>query len=109
MTTPEENSFKEKRKHPRKSCLIAVECGIKNSIFVNYIHNISYDGVFIETSEPFEVGQTISLKILAPYDLKKINHIAGKIVRVESKGIAINFSSDDPVQKTMIKEFVEKI
>ncbi len=109
MSTPAENSFKEKRKHPRKSCLIAVECGIKDSVFVNYIHNISYDGVFIETNEPFEMGQSISLKILAPYDLKNVNHINGNIVRVESKGIAVKFNNDDPEQKAMIKEFVEKI
>ena len=109
MNSNGDNSFVEKRRHPRKSCLIAVECGIKDSVYVNYIHNISDEGVFIETDEPFEIGQVISLKILAPYDLKNISHISGEVVRVDPNGIAVKFNSDDDDQKAKIKEFVEKV
>ncbi len=109
MDSTGDNAITEKRKNPRKSCLIAVECGIKESIFVNYIHNISVEGVFIETDESFELGQTITLKILAPYDLKNINHISGEIIRVEPKGIAVKFKSDDADQKANIKTFVDNI
>jgi Tfp pilus assembly protein PilZ len=99
----------EKRKHPRKSCLISVEFSIKDSIFTNYIYNISNDGVFIETTEPFEEGQCISLKILAPYNLTKANRIIGEVVRVESNGIAIRFKKESPEQEEMIRLMVENI
>ncbi len=99
----------EKRKHPRKSCLLSVECSIKDSIFTNYICNISNEGVFIETTEPFEQGQRVSLKILAPYNLAQANHIVGEVVRVESDGIAIRFKKGSLEQEEMIRLLVENL
>lgn len=101
--------FAEKRKYPRKPCLISVECGMKDSVFTNHIQNISYDGVYIETTEPFTVGQEISLRILAPYKLNQIKNIGGVIIRVESLGIAVRFKKEDPVQEALIRAFVENI
>jgi len=109
MAYQEAVQVEEKRKHPRKACLISVECSIKDSIFTNYIYDISNDGVFIETTEPFEEGQSISLKILAPYNLTKANRIVGEVVRVESDGIAIRFKKESPEQQEMICLLVENI
>ncbi len=99
----------EKRKFPRKPCLISVECGLKDSVFTNHIQNISNEGVYIETTESFSVGQEISLRILAPYKLNQIKNIIGEIVRVEPLGIAVRFRKDDPVQEALIRVFVENI
>lgn len=99
----------EKRKHPRKPCLISVECNTKSRIFTNHIRNISHDGVYIETEEEFSVGEEISLRILAPYKLNQIKNIIGTVVRADTQGIALKFKKDDPVQKALINAFVENI
>ena len=102
-------SVEEKRRHPRKPCLISVECNIKDNIFTNYIQNISHDGVFIETKDSFEIGQRITLKILAPYNLTNVKHLVGEIVRIETTGIAVKFTSETSEQEEMIRIFVENI
>ncbi len=109
MACREAVQVEEKRKHPRKTCLISVECSIKDSIFTNYIYNISSAGIFIETTEPFEEGQRVALKILAPYNLTKANHIIGEVVRVEPDGIAVRFKKESPEQEEMICLLVENI
>jgi Tfp pilus assembly protein PilZ len=109
MANSETSPFEEKRKHPRKACLLSVEYSIKDSIFTNYIRNISNDGVFIETTEPFEEGQRVMLKILAPYNLKDVNRIIGEVVRVDADGIAVRFKKESPEDEKMIRMFVEKI
>jgi Tfp pilus assembly protein PilZ len=109
MNLASEPAFEEKRRTPRKPCLISVECGIKDRVFTNHIRNISDDGVFIETETTFEVGQEISLRILAPHKLNRIKNIGGKVVRVDSSGIAVEFIKDDPVQEALIRAFVENI
>jgi Tfp pilus assembly protein PilZ len=109
MAYQEAVQVEEKRKSPRKNCLISVECSIKESVFTNYIYNISNDGVFIETNKAFEEGQQVSLKILAPYNLTKMNRIMGEVVRVELDGIAVRFKKEDPEQEEMISMLVEKL
>jgi len=104
-----DSQYNEKRKHPRKPCLISVECGLKDSVFTNHIHNISDEGVYIETEASFSIGQEITLRILAPYTLKNVKHLIGKVVRIEVGGIAVKFIRGDAEQKDMIKEFVENI
>lgn len=99
----------ERRKFPRKPCLISVECGIQDSVFSSQIRNISYNGVYIETQEPFDVGQVITLRVLAPYKLKNVKQLSGKIVRTEPNGIAVSFIKEDDEQEAMIKAFVENI
>ncbi|MFZ5573520.1 MAG: PilZ domain-containing protein [Thermodesulfobacteriota bacterium] len=109
MEQEHHDPYAEKRKYPRKPCLISVECGLKDSVFTNHIQNISRDGVYIETTAPFSVGQEITLRILAPYKLNQIKNIVGEIVRVEPLGIAVRFKKDDPVQEALIRVFVENI
>jgi Tfp pilus assembly protein PilZ len=109
MKTKHAVSVEEKRKHPRKACLISVECNIKDNIFTNYVQNISNDGVFIETKDSFEIGQRVTLKILAPYNLTNVKHLVGEIVRIDLTGIAVRFKSETPEQKEMIRIFVENV
>ncbi|MBU0993678.1 MAG: PilZ domain-containing protein [Proteobacteria bacterium] len=100
---------KERRQHERKSCLLSVDWSVSNSVYTNTIKNISNGGMFIETSEPFEVGQEISLRILAPEHLKKIHQLNAKIVRTEDEGIAVKFLNDDDHQKELVRFLINNI
>lgn len=103
------NPLNERRTHTRKSCLLSVDWSISNCIYTNAIRNVSNGGMFIETSEPFEVGQKISIRILAPEHLKKISQLNAEVVRVESEGIAVKFFNDDEHQKELISILVANL
>ena len=102
-------SLNDRRKHERKTCLLSVDWSVSNSIYTNSIRNVSEGGMFIETTEPFEIGQTISLRILAPSHLNKINQLHAKIRRIEPEGIAVEFLKDDSRQTEMIQFLMENI
>lgn len=100
---------KEKRQHERKSCLLSVDWSVSDSVYTNAVKNVSKGGMFIETTEPFEKGQEISLRILAPENLKKINQLNAKIVRIEDEGIAVKFLNDDDHQKALVQFLIDNI
>ena len=80
--------FKEKRKYPRKQTLIWIECSCNRCALNDFIQNISVSGLFIETIVPFFVGEELSMTFSLP-DAEDPKKIHGKIVRVETRGIAV--------------------
>jgi len=80
--------FKEKRKYPRKQTLIWVECSGDRCDLYDFIKNTSISGLFIETIVPFFVGEELSMTFSLP-DAEDPKKIHGKIVRVETRGIAV--------------------
>jgi Tfp pilus assembly protein PilZ len=56
----------------------------------DFIHDLSKSGLFIETREPFKIGESISLTFTMP---GSANHfkISGQIVRTEQSGIGVKF------------------
>ena len=85
---------REKRKHSRKTSLIAVECLTNDAPFTDFIQNISNGGVFIETDAPFYIGQQIILNF-SPPNVENAIIVRGKVVRVDPKGIGVKFIRGD--------------
>lgn len=85
---------REKRKYPRNSTFIHVECSGDYCTFTDFIQNISDGGLFIETQIPLFTGLKLFL-IFSPNDFEDPIKISGTIVRTDSKGIAIQF--DKPI------------
>ncbi len=100
---------KNRRIHPRKRCLLSIDWSYASNVFTNAIQNISLGGMFIETSEPFDIDQQISLKILAPEKLKKITNLKARVIRTESSGIAVEFLKETPEQVEMVEYLIENI
>ena len=103
------NDAQERRIHPRKTCLLSIDWSYANNVFTNAIQNISLGGMFIETRESFDPGQTISLKILAPDKLKKVTNLKAKVIRVEETGIAVEFTKESPEQVELVKYLIDNI
>jgi Tfp pilus assembly protein PilZ len=99
----------ENRTAPRKLCLISISWSDKDNIITHYIKNISSTGVLIETTEPFEIGQEISIRILAPSNLQTDNHFNGTVVRSDSEGIGVQFTREDDLQIATIENLIQKI
>jgi len=103
----EGRKIKKTRNHPRKECILIVHFVSKGQTHQNITRNISADGVFIETTEPFTVGDKIFLTLSysnAPRPFK----VEGEVARIEPDGIGIKFKMISPVQKQLINLIIEK-
>lgn len=80
----------EKRKHPRKSAFIVVDCATTNGPFTDFIQNISHGGVFIQTGASFYVGQRIEMNFSLSGADRAVT-VKGDVVRIDSQGIGVKF------------------
>jgi len=81
----------ERRRHPRKSCSIAVSVGTWR-VCREFAKNISHGGMFIGTSASFSPGEHVTLTFSPPNQDKAIR-ITGRVVRRNAKGIGVEFTS----------------
>jgi len=81
----EKTQEKGKRKAPREKYFKDVDFATKDRVFRGFIHDISADGVLIQTSESLAIGQYITLAFELPHSNEPIK-LRGKIVRVSSNG-----------------------
>jgi Tfp pilus assembly protein PilZ len=103
----EERLFKKKRKHERKPFLSTLDYSTESGSYRDFVKDISVEGVFIETSIPFSVGEALSMTFLLPEHEKKIK-IHGEIVRIDEQGIGVKFKTSQ-VQKEIIQSFVDMV
>ena len=82
--------LKEKRTSNRKVCRIPVRYNYNERIYNNFIINISRDGCFIETPQPFQIGEKILTEIQLDGDDQPIR-IKGEVVNANRLGMGIEF------------------
>lgn len=63
---------KEKREHPRVEIILKVKYDTPGDFLADYAYNASGGGLFIATSRPFSVGETLSFDISFPGLLEAI-------------------------------------
>lgn len=80
----------ELRGYPRKLFKIPVELSKNGFTFMCYTKNISHSGAFIQIDFSFHVSQNVSM-ILSPHQIKNDITVGGKIVRVDPKGVGVEF------------------
>ena len=98
---------KEQRNDPRIPCLVAVDYSTPKRAYRDFIQDLSRSGVFIETREPFQLDEKISLTFTMP---KTESHfkISGKIVRLDPHGIAIELEKKlSQYQEEIIKSSIK--
>jgi Tfp pilus assembly protein PilZ len=95
----EEEHISGRRKYPRRTYFMEVSFATPDRVINGYIKNISSDGMFVETREPFSVGQHITLTFKLPNSVEHIK-VNGEIVRVSYKGFGVKFRMklDDSVK-----------
>lgn len=81
------------REDTRIPCFLPVDYSANDRVYQDFINNLSKGGVYIETSSPFQVGQSVSLIFSVP-SLQKTFKIAGSIVRTEQEGIGVRFTKN---------------
>ena len=94
----EKNQSSGKRKSQREDYYKSVDFATKDRVFRGFIQNISSDGVLIEATGSFTVGNSITLSFELPNDEGHIK-LNGEIVRLLPEGgFAVKF-------RTTIKDF----
>lgn len=78
------------RTNPRQRCSVPVNYVNRDQIFIDYIRDISVDGIFIETSHSFKIGDKISVVIPFSKGNRKVK-LKGKIVRSTQDGVGVKF------------------
>ncbi len=96
---------KERRKHPRKSCCMAVDGFARGSGFAAIAWNISLGGAFIETPYRFTPDEEIFLLFIPrPYQQDPIK-VASNIVWNGQGGFGVAFQDTPDRLATMIESF----
>ena len=96
------------REDSRIACFLAVDYSTKDRVYQDFINNLSNGGVFIETSAPFHVGQSVSMTFSVP-SLSRTFKIGGTIIRTEQDGIGVQFDKKlTPYQKELIHSAINR-
>jgi Tfp pilus assembly protein PilZ len=101
-----QNGEIERRQNPRKDCMIYVNLSANGFSGNSYILDINQNGAFIETDDPYSIGQITKLSFPVPDSGKHMNIIA-RVMRTEKQGIGVRFNKLSNQQFNSIGSFSE--
>ena len=104
----EERKNKERRQCDRKDFFRVIDYRVGDHYSRDFIQDISETGLFIKTSHPFSVGQTVSMTFMSP-DNQSPFKMNGEIVRVHTDGIGVKFKIESQVQRMVLKSYIDMI
>jgi len=84
-------SIVDDRTLPRNLCLIPANCKIRKRNYDGVILNLNSYGAYIDTNEPFPIGQKIDLSFFNPFSDKYMN-LNGEVVWSNTYGIGVSFN-----------------
>ena len=85
----------ERRRHPRHASVVRVDYLVQGTWCRGSIQNISEGGLHIQSNEGGEFSKGDSILMLVEFGV--LHHqIRGKISRVESDGISVEFETSEP-------------
>lgn len=103
-------NFRWIREYPRLTCYLMVDFASDGKAYRSTIRDISAGGVFIETHDPFEQGQEISLCFTLSEDQEMLPFkIDGKVMRTFHDGIGVQYENVTDYQRDIISALIEKI
>jgi Tfp pilus assembly protein PilZ len=97
-----------RRAYLRKKIYLPVAYADERNVYRNFTRDISFGGVFILTSVPFEVGEEIRILFKAD-DKDGPLKFLGKISRVDSEGIGVRFISMNNNKKAAILSLASEV
>ena len=112
QTMPEEKQLKflrylgeKERRFGRKRLMMAAECESDRFLGRTYIHDISLGGVLLHASDPFDMGQRVTLRFVFPNGERL--QIDGTVVREADRGVGVDFTGVTKKQERILRSFVE--
>ena len=96
----------DRRKYPRKDCLINARMRLDERISSCFILDISPSGAFIDTSKGIPIGQSAMLTFSSPNIRKHLN-LSGKIIWSTTQGAGLEFNHLTAQEREIIRAFTE--
>jgi hypothetical protein len=104
----EKGQLGERRLCDRKDFLRVIDYQVGDNYYRDFIQNISEAGLLIKPSQPFSVGQTVSMTFMSP-DNQKPFKIGGEIIHTDNDGVGVKFKIESQVQRMVLKSYIDMI
>jgi hypothetical protein len=75
----------------RENYYVHADFVVEGRFYMGVVKNKSGSGVFVQTMEPFQVGQDVTLTVMPPGERKPIKR-KGKVVRSTPSGFGVEFT-----------------
>jgi Tfp pilus assembly protein PilZ len=109
MANKNDKGFVDRRRVPRKPCFFEdVDYTNLKDVYTDSVQNISEDGVFIETTEPLNVGSDLTM-LFSDFSSIDLIKVKGDVVRKMPWGMGVKFNFANSEQSSSINTFVDKI
>jgi Tfp pilus assembly protein PilZ len=108
MNRYEQKQFAMLREYPRVPCNITIDLAADNRAINCFAMDISAGGMFVESCEPFTMGQTVSICFSLEDDHLALK-LKGRVVRSEQGGIGIKYESLTSYQLEIMKDLINRL
>lgn len=98
----------ERRNYDRKACFTFVDLASQDRACREFIKDISEGGVYIKTPEPFSVGEEVVMTFSLPNSQEHLK-VTGRIVRIDDRGIGVEFRIESPLERLSIRSIVKRL
>ncbi len=97
-----------KREHPRKPCVMATDYVMDDRAYRNFVKDISESGVYVQTSQTFEIGDQI-IQSFSLSDKQIPFKFTGEIVRLNKDGVGIRFKNLTQYQRDILRSILKNL
>ena len=103
---PPEKSGKAMRRSERVDCLVSIEWDLDDWSYRSVVRDISLGGAFIETDQPVQPGEEVTLSFTAgePPQTCRIN---ATVRRRDERGIGVKFEQLTPRQQQVVEGIMQ--
>jgi PilZ domain len=108
MSRYEEKRFAMLREFPRVPCNITLDLAANGRAINCFAMDISAGGMFVESCEPFTMGQSVSICFSVADDLLALK-LKGRIIRLEHGGVGIQYEELTRYQLEIMKNLINRL
>ena len=108
MNRYEQKRFAMLREFPRVPCNISLDLAADGRAINCFAMDISAGGMFVESCEPFTMGQLVSI-CFSLSDNQLPLKIKGRVVRLEHGGIGVKYESLTSYQLEIMKNLINRL
>lgn len=108
MNRYEQKRFAMLREFPRVPCNISLDLAADGRAINCFAKDISAGGVFVESCEPFTMGQSVSICFSLADDQLALK-LKGRVIRLEDGGIGIKYESLTSYQLEIMKNMINRL
>ena len=108
MNRYEQKRFAMLREYPRVPCNLSLDLAADGRAFNCFALDISAGGMFVESCEPFTMGQLVSI-CFSLADNQLPLKIKGRVVRLEHGGIGIKYEALTSYQLEIMKDLINRL